>query len=694
MKLKVNNLGLETTLEQFVKDWKLDLNKVKQNLENGVYYNNEVHIERGDDNCISADISTDNGESDEMIHLINEKYNNQYFLIEKEVWCSPQDDMLDEDENELDFTRFTIKNNDSDEMLNIIFSGGEYDEKFILTEKEEAQFEEYVDEGKIECDELAKYQEHWFVKKNELIVNGWELTIISFNLDDVDTYPYYNIELDPKDKDGYFARGALKSALNDHSGAVEDFSEVIDIDPANSLAHIERGKAKEKINYLGLGVGDYYGALEDYTLAIVLDTEYAESYRLRASMFIITKLDHYSALADYDKAIELAPQFAPTYFARGASKFELEDHSGALADFSKAIELDPELASAPYYKTFLNKSELSDDSNTVADINESTEELQEKVIATEDVNFETTTLVTKTHNINWVDVMSKDLTGSVKSSPLVAYDGAELLLKDFQLKNSVNVPAWFEDEDGDVYLLFKSNTEADAKTLINRIINENGGIEKFTEVSPGASWVYTFRADEFVIGYLAQHEVVRLNKIRPQPPEIIKEESEEDNTTELPDTINEIIQLIKSNPQAKIKIESSEWIDGSFQLSDDVESDSIEISDDEDGYDDFNVRKNIYSGSYYTWAQGVIENMSFLKCLNEFIKDEDIDPDEADIYDFYQYCQDYEIYTQDPESIKDNFEVKEYSEGTGRVFGLNEFSWYSVNYTRDADVEIKLLMLN
>ena len=502
------------------------------------------------------------------------------------------------------------------------------------------------------------------------------------------------IEIDPKYALAYYYRGQSKYFLEDYSGAIDDFSEVIDIDPANSLAHIERGKAKEKINYLSLGVGDYYGAMEDYTLAIGLDTENADSYRLRASTFITTKLDHSAAIADYDKAIELSPKFAYTYFARGASKSELNDHSGALADFSKAIELDPELASAPYYKTFLNKSELSDDSNTVVDINESTEESQEKVIATEDVNFKTTTLVTKTHNINWVDVMSKDSTGSVKSSPLVAYDGAELLLKDFQLKNSVNVPAWFEDEDGDVYLLFKSNTEADAKTLINRIINENGGMEKFTEVSPGGSWVYTFRADEFVIGYLAQHEVVRLNKIRPQPPEIIKEESEEDNTTELPDTINEIIQLIKSNPQAKIKIESSEWIDGSFQLSDDVESDSIEISDDEDGYDDFNVRKQKYSGRYYTWAQGIIENKSFLKCLNEFVKDEDIDPDEADIYDFYQYCQDYEIYTQDPESIKDNFEVKEYSEGTGRVFGLNEFSWYSVDYTRDADVEIKLLTQN
>ena len=35
MIFKVNNLRLETTLEQFVKDWKLDLNKVKQVLENG-----------------------------------------------------------------------------------------------------------------------------------------------------------------------------------------------------------------------------------------------------------------------------------------------------------------------------------------------------------------------------------------------------------------------------------------------------------------------------------------------------------------------------------------------------------------------------------------------------------------------------------------------------------------------------------
>ena len=113
------------------------------------------------------------------------------------------------------------------------------------------------------------------------------------------------------------------------------------------------------------------------------------------------------------------------------------------------------------------------------------------------VELKTTNLVKKTYNINWVNNM-------------VAYDGAELLKKDFQLNNSINVPALFKD-NGEVYIMIRSNTEASAKKLIDKIINENGGTENFTKGS-ATDWAFPHHSDGFTIGYLTQHKVVRLNK--------------------------------------------------------------------------------------------------------------------------------------------------------------------------------------
>ena len=49
--------------------------------------------------------------------------------------------------------------------------------------------------------------------------------------------------------------------------------------------------------------------------------------------------DYYGAIVDYTKAIELKPDYADTYNNRGSSKYSLDDLNGACADFRKAISL-------------------------------------------------------------------------------------------------------------------------------------------------------------------------------------------------------------------------------------------------------------------------------------------------------------------------------------------------------------------
>ena len=49
MKIKIENLDEETTLEKFVEDWGLDINEINEELENRSYYSDDfVEIEKED----------------------------------------------------------------------------------------------------------------------------------------------------------------------------------------------------------------------------------------------------------------------------------------------------------------------------------------------------------------------------------------------------------------------------------------------------------------------------------------------------------------------------------------------------------------------------------------------------------------------------------------------------------------------
>lgn len=149
------------------------------------------------------------------------------------------------------------------------------------------------------------------------------LTTITTTPDDAYTYYVYN------------ARGWAKSALGDHAGAIEDFTQAIKLKPDdaygyNNLAHVKRE------------IGDYAGAIEDYTQAIKLDpkdTYYAYSNR----GWVKRKLgDYEGAIEDYNQAVKLNPDDASVYRGRGMVKVDLDDHLGAIEDFTNAIELEPD----------------------------------------------------------------------------------------------------------------------------------------------------------------------------------------------------------------------------------------------------------------------------------------------------------------------------------------------------------------
>jgi len=103
----------------------------------------------------------------------------------------------------------------------------------------------------------------------------------------------------------YSNRGDLYFAKEDYNKIIEDFNQVIQLNPKDAEAYYNRGVAHYKNNV-------YY------------------------------KKDEYDeAIADFSQAIKLKQDYANAYYNRGKSYYHKGDYNKAIADFTQAICLNP-----------------------------------------------------------------------------------------------------------------------------------------------------------------------------------------------------------------------------------------------------------------------------------------------------------------------------------------------------------------
>ena len=156
----------------------------------------------------------------------------------------------------------------------------------------------------------------------------------------------------------YYTWGNTKYHLGDYKGAITDYTQAIRLNPDDADAYNNRGVAKHKL-------GQHLAAIADYDTAIRLNPDYAKAYYNRG----VTKNDlgqHHAAIADYDTAIRLNPDYAKAYYNRGTAKVRLGQYSAAIADFDTAIRLNPDDADA-YYNRGTAKGDLGQHLAAIAD---------------------------------------------------------------------------------------------------------------------------------------------------------------------------------------------------------------------------------------------------------------------------------------------------------------------------------------
>ncbi|MFN6563827.1 MAG: tetratricopeptide repeat protein [Nostoc sp. ChiSLP01] len=144
-----------------------------------------------------------------------------------------------------------------------------------------------------------------------------------------------------------YQEGVNKYDIANYEGAVQDFSQLIKLEPKNALAYNKRGDAYYRL-------GDYEQAQADSSQAILLNPQDANAYYDRG--FALYELGKYKeAIADYTQTIKLNSQDAYAYYGRGLARIQIKDNKGALGDFTKAIAIKPEYTEAYLQRGILRR---------------------------------------------------------------------------------------------------------------------------------------------------------------------------------------------------------------------------------------------------------------------------------------------------------------------------------------------------
>ncbi|MEH1828877.1 MAG: tetratricopeptide repeat protein [Nostoc sp.] len=169
------------------------------------------------------------------------------------------------------------------------------------------------------------------------------------------------IRINPNVAVAYKNRAEARSHAGDNQGAIEDYTQAIKINPDYANAYKNRGIARyllgsqpafpqaikinpqDAIAYKKRGnarsdLGDFEGAIEDYTQAIQINSNYADAYYNRGNAHSDLG-DFERAIEDYTQAIQINFNYADAYYNRGNIRLEIADKQGAIEDFQKAADI-------------------------------------------------------------------------------------------------------------------------------------------------------------------------------------------------------------------------------------------------------------------------------------------------------------------------------------------------------------------
>jgi len=128
-------------------------------------------------------------------------------------------------------------------------------------------------------------------------------------------------------KNAHFNRGQIRQNSGDFSGAVKDFSFVIQIDPGRYEGHFLRGKLYSFTKELRKARADLNEAIR------IRPAE--EEIRIARAMVLIDLKEFSSSLKDLDMAIRMDDRNAKTFLVRAFVRYQLGAFKESLSDINK-----------------------------------------------------------------------------------------------------------------------------------------------------------------------------------------------------------------------------------------------------------------------------------------------------------------------------------------------------------------------
>ncbi|AFZ48148.1 serine/threonine protein kinase [Cyanobacterium stanieri PCC 7202] len=135
------------------------------------------------------------------------------------------------------------------------------------------------------------------------------------------------------DANAYYEQGNLYREQENYESAIEQYTLAVEINPDFADAYYNRG-----LTYADLGLDDQ--AIADYTRTIEIDPEYLDAYNNRGIIF--ANLQEYEkAITDYMKVISSDPDYVLAHNNLGVAYDSLGRFRDAIASYTRAIELNP-----------------------------------------------------------------------------------------------------------------------------------------------------------------------------------------------------------------------------------------------------------------------------------------------------------------------------------------------------------------
>ncbi len=158
---------------------------------------------------------------------------------------------------------------------------------------------------------------------------------VAFEQEDLDQAAIYlnrAIELQSDLTKAYFDRAMLRKKQGENDKALEDYNKIIELRGDHYLeAYLNRGLTKKML-------GDFTGALEDLNLVIEKSDANPRLLKNRGNLYLVFGYLNL-AIEDYSKAIELDSDYGEAYFNRALAHFISYDMVSGCEDMKVSDEL-------------------------------------------------------------------------------------------------------------------------------------------------------------------------------------------------------------------------------------------------------------------------------------------------------------------------------------------------------------------